>query len=281
MCGINQSVFQHLLYLVNTLPSLLPPSSFLLLHSRHSPNLPQHNKADIGAMAFTGGQIAGLVIGITAAFFICLIYFCKGAYVVNQSQVMIVERFGKYSRTLTPGFHWVWPYVEAPRYIDWRYISMNHSDTAPTIKIITTPYIDLREHVLDLQRRDVITKDTVQISVDALVYFRITDPRAAVYRIQNLPDAIEMLTQSTLRNIIAGLTLDETFSSREYVNDRLINVRFGMILHSLFGLYEIGEIRSCAVMLKCFNMQFLCSVSRFISPLTPSITCLTHFLSNH
>lgn len=93
------------------------------------------------------------------------------------------------------------------------------------MKIITTPYIDLREHVLDLQRRDVITKDTVQISVDALVYFRITDPRAAVYRIQHLTDAIEMLTQSTLRNIIAGLTLDETFSSREYVNDKLISVR--------------------------------------------------------
>lgn len=67
-----------------------------------------------------------------------------------------------------------------------------------------------------------ITKDTVQISIDALIYFRITDPRSAVYRVENLPDAIEMLTQSTLRNIVAGLTLDETFSSREYVNDRLL-----------------------------------------------------------
>lgn len=65
-------------------------------------------------------------------------------------------------------------------------------------------------------------RDTVQLELDALVYFRITDPQRAVYQVQNLPDSIELLTQSTLRNIVAGLTLDDTFSSREQINSELL-----------------------------------------------------------
>jgi regulator of protease activity HflC (stomatin/prohibitin superfamily) len=67
-----------------------------------------------------------------------------------------------------------------------------------------------------------LQKDTVQLELDALVYFRITDPQRAVYQVQNLPDAVELLTQSTLRNIVAGLTLDDTFSSREDINAELL-----------------------------------------------------------
>lgn len=69
-----------------------------------------------------------------------------------------------------------------------------------------------------------ITKDTVSIQLDALVFFRIEDPLRAVFSVQNLPDAVELLTQSTLRNIIAGLTLDDTFSSREVINSELLAV---------------------------------------------------------
>jgi len=169
------------------------------------------------------GTNAGVIVALVIIFFLIVIIISKGFWVVNHSQVMIIERFGQYHRTLTPGAHWIWPFIDQPRRIDWRYIEMGWGDKYPKVKHIVTEYIDLREHVLDFPRRDVITKDTVQISIDALVYFRITDPRAAVYRVQNLPDAIEMLTQSTLRNIIAGLTLDETFSSREYVNDKLLH----------------------------------------------------------
>jgi len=86
---------------------------------------------------------------------------------------------------------------------------------------MVTSRIDMREHVIDFGRQHVITKDTVQIGVDALVYYQITDPELAVFKIQNLPDAIELLTQTTLRNIIAHMTLDDTFSSRELINAQL------------------------------------------------------------
>eukprot|EP00698_Gefionella_okellyi_P022774 TRINITY_DN7598_c0_g1_i2.p1 TRINITY_DN7598_c0_g1~~TRINITY_DN7598_c0_g1_i2.p1 ORF type:complete len:255 (+),score=57.70 TRINITY_DN7598_c0_g1_i2:294-1058(+) len=81
--------------------------------------------------------------------------------------------------------------------------------------------IDMREHVIDLGLQRVITRDTVAMDIDALVYYQITDPYQAVIKIQNLPDAIEMLTQSTLRNIVAHMTLDDTFSSRERISTQL------------------------------------------------------------
>jgi regulator of protease activity HflC (stomatin/prohibitin superfamily) len=142
--------------------------------------------------------------------------------VVRHSEVMIIERLGKYHKTLTPGCHMIIPYVDAPRRVHWRYLAVDPSDSQPKIQKVETDRVDLREHVIDFDRRHVITKDTVQISIDALVYYRITDPRAAVYAVQNLPDAIELLTQSTLRNCIATLTLDETFSSREAINAMLL-----------------------------------------------------------
>jgi regulator of protease activity HflC (stomatin/prohibitin superfamily) len=84
-----------------------------------------------------------------------------------------------------------------------------------------TDRIDLREHCIDLGKQHVITKDTVQINVDAVLYYQIADPVLAVYSIANLPDALTLLTQTTLRNIIAQITLDETFSSRDLINQRL------------------------------------------------------------
>jgi regulator of protease activity HflC (stomatin/prohibitin superfamily) len=89
---------------------------------------------------------------------------------------------------------------------------------------VTTDRVDLREHVLDLQKQPVITKDTVTLEIDALVYFRIIDPINAVYRVVNLPDAIEFLVQSSLRNILAHTTLDETFASREVINNELLAI---------------------------------------------------------
>lgn len=94
-----------------------------------------------------GGAIAGLVIGVFFAFLFTLIYCCKGICIVNHSQVMIIERFGRYSRTLTPGFHWIWPYIEAPRRINWRHLEMGWGKSVPTTRHLITPYIDMREHV--------------------------------------------------------------------------------------------------------------------------------------
>jgi regulator of protease activity HflC (stomatin/prohibitin superfamily) len=143
--------------------------------------------------------------------------------IVHQAEVMIVERFGKYQRTLKPGIHWIWPLIESPRMINWRFMNVENNSSEAHIVSIVTDRIDMREHVLDFGKQHVITRDTVQIVIDALVYFRVSDPRLAVFKINNLPDAVELLTQSTLRNIIAHMTLDDTFSSREKINEELLS----------------------------------------------------------
>lgn len=135
---------------------------------------------------------------------------------VRHAEVMIIERFGRYTRTLKPGVYALWPFIEAPRKVHWRYMDRTR------VKRITTDRIDTREHIIDFpSAHQVITSDNVMVKIDALVYFRISDPRVAVYQVQNLPDAIEVLTQSTLRDIIARMSLDDTFSSRETINDAL------------------------------------------------------------
>ena len=98
---------------------------------------------------------------------------------------------------------------------------LNNSSSA-SIVVIHTNHVDMREHLIDFGKQHVITHDTVEMNIDALVYFRITDPRLAVLEVANLPDAIELLTQATLRNIIATMTLDDTFSSREKLNQELL-----------------------------------------------------------
>lgn len=144
--------------------------------------------------------------------------------IVHHAEVMIVERFGKFHRTLTPGLHWLVPFVDCPRTVNWRYLEVNSNNADAHVVMIQTDRIDMREHVIDFGRQSVITKDTVTMEIDALVYFRVTDPRIAVFKIENLPDAIELLTQATLRNIIANMTLDDTFSSRDHINANLLSI---------------------------------------------------------
>lgn len=163
---------------------------------------------------------------------------------------MIVERLGKYHATLRPGLRWVWPIIESTRKINWRVMDVDHNSSRSKVKQYATEAIDLREHVMDFGEQVVITKDTVKITIDALCYFRITDARAAVFKVQNLPDAIELLTQATLRNIIAGMTLDDTFSGREEINGQLLSKvqrdseRWGVTITrvELFNISPPGEI---------------------------------------
>lgn len=167
-----------------------------------------------------------LVIFLNIAILFTMCCCCKAIIRVNHSEVIIKERFGKYTETLKPGCHWMWPLVEHPRVVNWRYLDAKNNSSSAKVVSVLTDHIDTREHVIDFGRQTVITKDTVQIHIDALVYFRVSDPRLGVFNIQNLPDAVELLTQATLRNIIAKMTLDETFSSREKINaDLLIAVR--------------------------------------------------------
>ena len=124
-------------------------------------------------------------------------------------------------RTLKPGIHFIVPIIENTRRVHWKYVEAS-SNGEVEIRLINTDRIDMREHVLDFGKQKVITKDNVIIMIDALVYFRITDPKAATFNVVNLPDAVELLTQATLRNIIAKITLDDTFSSRETINEELL-----------------------------------------------------------
>eukprot|EP00771_Trimastix_marina_P003952 gnl/Trimastix_PCT/671.p2 GENE.gnl/Trimastix_PCT/671~~gnl/Trimastix_PCT/671.p2 ORF type:complete len:366 (+),score=122.47 gnl/Trimastix_PCT/671:79-1176(+) len=165
------------------------------------------------------------IVVFSIVFVICLIIFftclCMSCKIVRQAQVMVIERFGKFKKILKPGIHFILPVIDQPRRIHWRYLHTPIGHTEPIVKTVSSDRVDLREHCIDFGKQHVITRDTVPISIDALVYYQITSPKRAVFNIQNLPDAIELLTQTSLRNIIAKLTLDDTFSSREQISDVL------------------------------------------------------------
>ena len=146
---------------------------------------------------------------------VCILVFAKMALVIiPQSETKIVERLGRYYATLRPGINIIIPFVDRAKEIvvmrGGRYLYSNS--------------IDLREQVYDFPKQNVITKDNVQTEINALLYFQIVDPFKAVYEINNLPNAIEKLTQTTLRNIIGELELDETLTSRDTINTKLRSV---------------------------------------------------------
>ena len=149
-----------------------------------------------------------------------IIFVAKGVVIVQQAEVVIVERLGKYERTLESGLNYIVPILEAPRGINWK-VTQRGLDGSSYYYIKERTKIDLRESVYDFPRQTVITKDNVSISINALLYFQIVDPKSAVYEIQNLPEAIEKLTQTTLRNLVGQLDLDETLVSRDKINNEL------------------------------------------------------------
>ena len=142
-------------------------------------------------------------------------YVLSGIKIVSQSENMIVERLGKYNRTLTAGINVILPVVERAK------------DTIIRRQngyLSKTNRIDMREQVYDFDKQSVITKDNVMTEINALLYFQIVDPTKAVYEIQNLPVAIEKLTQTTLRNVVGEMELDETLTSRDTINSKLRTV---------------------------------------------------------
>lgn len=144
----------------------------------------------------------------------------KGLIVVRQAEVVIIERLGKYMQTLPSGLHLIVPVFDRPREIHWRYVRTDYRGNSVITQRVEKR-IDLRETVYDFPRQNVITRDNVTININALLYFQVTDPYKAVYEIGNLPDAIEKLTQTTLRNVIGELELDQTLSSRDTINTKL------------------------------------------------------------
>ena len=151
---------------------------------------------------------------------LAIIFVIKGVIIVQQAEVVIVERLGKFDRVLESGFNFIIPIIEAPRAIDWKTTQKGFDGMTYSIVQKRTK-IDLREAVYDFPRQNVITKDNASISINALLYFQIVDPKSAVYEIQNLPEAIEKLTQTNLRNLVGQLDLDESLVSRDKINQEL------------------------------------------------------------
>jgi len=159
-----------------------------------------------------------IILALIALFVI--VFAIMGFNIVQQSETMVIERLGKYSRTLTSGINIIWPIIDRPREIMWRYIREGLDGKNIILKTLVTK-IDLRETVYDFPKQNVITKDNVVTEINAILYFQIIDPVKAIYEIANLPDAIEKLTQTTLRNVIGEMDLDQTLTSRDTINSKL------------------------------------------------------------
>lgn len=159
---------------------------------------------------------------VVVIFFALLVIFLisKGVRVVQQSESMVIERFGRYSRTLNAGFNIIIPVYEKPREIIFR-MSRELPDGNRYVQFTRKERIDLRETVYDFPKQNVITRDNVGTEINALLYYQVMDPVKAVYEIENLPLAIEKLTQTTLRNVIGELDLDECLTSRDTINAKL------------------------------------------------------------
>src|SRR5438132_5015372 len=143
---------------------------------------------------------AGLIVLLIVAGFV-LLTLARSVRIIPQARAGVVERLGRYSRTLTPGLAIVVPFVDRIR-----------------------DMIDLREQVVSFDPQPVITEDNLVVSIDTVIYFQVTDARAATYEIANYIQGIEQLTVTTLRNVIGGMALEKTLTSRDHINSQLRGV---------------------------------------------------------
>jgi regulator of protease activity HflC (stomatin/prohibitin superfamily) len=144
--------------------------------------------------------VAGLIIVLVLAF-VVLVMLARTIRIVPQARAGIIERLGRYNRTLNPGLAIIVPFIDRLR-----------------------PLIDLREQVVSFAPQPVITEDNLVVSIDTVIYYQVTDAKAATYEIANFIQAIEQLTVTTLRNVIGGLALEKTLTSRDEVNQQLRGV---------------------------------------------------------
>jgi len=140
-----------------------------------------------------------IVLGILVIFVI--VTLARAVRIVPQTVALIVERLGRYSRTMDAGLHLLIPFVDRVR-----------------------AGVDLREQVVSFPPQPVITSDNLVVSIDTVIYFQVTDPRSAVYEIANYITGIEQLTVTTLRNVIGSMDLEQTLTSRDQINGQLRGV---------------------------------------------------------
>lgn len=151
---------------------------------------------------------------------LAIVIISAGVKVVPQSETRVIERLGRFHSVLNPGLNFIIPFIDKPKTIYTRRVETTVGGRY-LVRNTVTSVIDLREQVYDFPSQQVITRDNVTTEINALLYFRITDPKKAVYEIDNLPNAIEKLTQTSLRNVIGELELDETLTSRDTINTKL------------------------------------------------------------
>ncbi|MBN1466147.1 SPFH/Band 7/PHB domain protein [candidate division KSB1 bacterium] len=149
--------------------------------------------------------------------FLLILILVYGIHVVGQTEAMVIERLGKYSRTLKPGIRFVMPIIENPRKIMTLYY-MKEKDGSTTPIMEWKAKFDLRTRSHDFPKQTAITKDNVVIDIDAFLMYEIINPRLAVYSVYDLAIAIEGLAKTILRNIIGEMSLDQTFASRDVIN---------------------------------------------------------------
>ena len=142
-----------------------------------------------------------LVIVIAVVLLAIVITVVKAVVVIPQAQAAVIERLGKYKETATPGLNFLVPFVDRIR-----------------------ARIDLREQVVSFPPQPVITQDNLTVSIDTVVYFQVTNPHDAVYEISNYIIGVEQLTTTTLRNVVGGMSLEETLTSRDSINRQLSGV---------------------------------------------------------
>lgn len=151
---------------------------------------------------------------------VVIIVVSAGVKIVPQSETRVVERLGRFHSVLAPGLNIIWPFIDKPKMVYTRRVESSVNGQT-IVRITSSTAIDLREQVYDFPSQQVITKDNVTTEINALLYFQIVDAKKAVYEIDNLPNALEKLTQTSLRNVIGELELDQTLSSRDTINSRL------------------------------------------------------------
>ncbi len=143
-----------------------------------------------------GSVLLVLLIAVVAIFVLTILF--RAIRIIPQARAGVVERLGKYHKTLLPGLNIVIPIIDRVR-----------------------PLIDMREQVVSFPPQPVITEDNLVVSIDTVVYFQVTDARAATYEIANYLGAVEQLTTTTLRNVVGGLNLEEALTSRDNINGQL------------------------------------------------------------
>ena len=144
-------------------------------------------------------MVALIVIAVVAV--LVLVTLARTIRIVPQARAGVIERLGRYNRTLTPGLAIVVPFVDRLR-----------------------PLIDLREQVVSFQPQPVITEDNLVVNIDTVLYFTINDAKSATYEIANPLQGIEQITVTTLRNVIGGMALEKTLTSRDEINNQLRGV---------------------------------------------------------